>query len=94
MSTKYKITITKVEEVETTRKGDWVVVDRPPWNAKRLGEASNYEDRGEFLKRNPLDEVWGHAPDVVTTKQVETEVLVQTVDTLDLAAVIKAVNGI
>lgn len=93
---KYKITITKVEEVEAKEDGQWTIVEKRPWTEKELGNAisSAYGDGKEFVASNPLKEVRDYAPARVVSKQIETEVLKQTVESLDLAAVIKAVNGL
>jgi hypothetical protein len=89
----YKITITKLESIEVTRKGDWCVVDKRPWTEAELGEevANHYGNKAGFLEKNPLKEVRDYAP---SWKGVETKVLEQTVENIDLAAVIKAVNGL
>lgn len=93
---KYKITITKVESVELIERGEWTIVEERPWTEEELGveRSAKYGDWQEFLKQNPLKEVYGYAQGRSAIKEVETEVLKQTVETLDLSAVIKAINGI
>lgn len=93
---KYKITITKIEERTVTKRGEFTLVNERPWTEEELNKemASHYGDRQEFLKDNPLKKIRDYAPSWQGIEQVETEVLKQTVETLDLAAVIKAVNGI
>ncbi len=88
----YKITITKIEEVKATKEREYRVIDHRPWTQKELDDNVSYEPVEKFLERTPLKQVMGYAPEVETTKPVETEVLKQTVDELDLAAVIKAIN--
>jgi hypothetical protein len=91
----YRITITKVEEKQVTRRGEWTVVDKRPWTQKELSDscyAGTRED--DFLKSRPLKEVQGHAPDTTETREQEIEILKQNVETLDVASVIKAINGL
>ncbi len=91
----YRITITKIEEKKTARQGAWVTVESRPWAPKELdGSVYSGESNKQFLERNPLKEVKGYAPDIIATEEKEIEVLKQNVETLDLAAVIKAVNGL
>lgn len=91
----YKITITKTTERKTTMRGDYAVIDERPWTAKELSEErDNFQSTESFLERTPLRKVYGYQPDYEATETVETEVLKQTVDDLDLPAVIKAVNRI
>lgn len=93
---KYKITITKIETKTVTKRGDYTIIDKRPWTDAELSEAlsSHYGDRKDFLTKNPLKEVRNYAPSWQGVENEETEVLKQTVETLDLAAVIKAVNGL
>ncbi len=39
-------------------------------------------------------EGWGHTPEIKTVMDVTREIYAQNVDTLDLKAVIKAINGL
>jgi hypothetical protein len=91
---KYVVTIKEIEDVPHTERGSWTVIDKRPWTTHEMAEESGLHNTDRFLKDNPLKEVLGYAPDRETRKIVETELLRQTVETLDLAAVIKAVNGL
>ena len=91
---KYVITIREIEEVSAPEQGPYTVIDKRPWTPAELSNAAGFCDDKQFLKENPLKEIKGYAPDRQTVKTVETELLRQTVETLDLAAVIKAVNGL
>lgn len=93
---KYKITITKIESKAVRKRGEYTIVDRRPWTEKELGEATSriYGSDKEFLEKNPLKEVRDYAPSWDGFESEEVKVLEQTVETLDLAAVIKAVNGL
>lgn len=92
----YKITITKVETNAVTKRGDFTTVEKRPWTEKELNEemSSHYGDRATFLEKNPLKPVLDYAPSWQGIETVETKVLEQTVETLDLAAVIKAINNL
>lgn len=92
---KYKIAITKVEEVEATQRGEYTIIDTRPWTKNEIGQQNFFgQSENKWLEQNPLKEIRGYAPDRTIKKEQETEVLKQTVETLDLAAVIKAVNGL
>lgn len=92
---RYEITIKKIEEKPVTKRGEWTIVDKRPWTKEELSKesATSYSET-DFLKMNPLKEIRGYAPDWNGIEKSETEILKQTVDSLDLAAVIKAINGI
>lgn len=93
----YKITITRITDRKQLQKGDWTIVDQRPWTAEEVSEETRKmygESARDILKEKPLKQVYGYTPDREVVVNVETEVLKQTVETLDLAAVIKAVNGL
>ena len=52
-----------------------------------------YQSSKEFLETTPLKAVLGYAPDVEVEKTREAQIYRQTVDDLDITAVIAAVNG-
>lgn len=92
---KFKITITKIEEKTVTKRGEYTIIEKRPWTDEEIDKAAGaYGDFASFVEKNPLREIRDYAPNWQGIEQVETEVLKQTVETLDLAAVIKAVNGI
>ncbi len=75
--------------------GPWGVIETRPWTVEEFNKESEgfyARNLAEVLKEKPLKEVRGYLPsrDLVSTQ--ETEVLKQTVEELDLAAVIKAIN--
>ena len=90
----YEITIKKIEEVRVTKRGEHKVIDRVPWTNEAFAKEGVYGNANGFLERNPLREVYGYAPSYEGTEKRETEVLKQVVEELDLAAVIRAVNGL
>lgn len=91
----FKITITRIDTKKTVEMGVHTVIKEVPWTREDFrDERSSYQTPEEFLKTNPMHRVYGYAPSFETTKDVETKVLEQTVDALDLASVIRAVNGL
>ena len=88
----FKITITEIKATQATKRGEYGVLDRVPWTAETFAEEQIYGGREEFLKRCPLKEIFGYRPSYEDIERIETKILEQTVDELDLAAVIKAVN--
>lgn len=69
----YRISITKVEEKEVTKK-----------EYQKTADTGNERDNGA---------VYGYVP-YTTTERIETKVLDQVSDEIDLTKVIKAVNNI
>lgn len=96
MNTRYKIVITKVEDKITRKQGEWTVIEKRPWTQKEFNEETGrmYGTSEAFLEKNPLKSVYGYTPEREVTVQEEVKVLEQTVEAIDLAAVIKAVNNI
>ena len=90
----YQITIKKIETRTVTKRGDYTVIDKVPWDEATYVDERVYGTKEEFMRRTPLKEVRGYAPDWEGVETVETEILKQTVETLDLADVIKAINGL
>ncbi len=79
----FEIVITKVDEVEYISK-DW----------KKLFEYTEAEQKlSRFDGDTPRPEQYGYK-ETAAVKTVNTEILKQTVDAIDLVAVIKAINGI
>lgn len=92
----YEITITRIEsKVELKRSDSYETIDKIPWKEGELDDTSAYYGNPEkFLKENPLREVRGYPPAREVTVNTKTEVLKQTVNELNLAAVIKAINNL
>jgi hypothetical protein len=94
-SVKYRITITAISERTVTKKGAHTVIDERPWTMGDVdADLKYYQNPDEFVKSSPTKKVYGYAPDVQEVEKVETQILQQNVDTLDIPAVIKAVNGL
>lgn len=91
----YKITIEETKDVTILQQGAYVVVDRRPWTEKEINEASMsaYRER-PLVEKEPLKEIRGYAPsrEAVETKCVQ--IFQQVVATIDLGAVIKAINSL
>lgn len=90
----YKITIEKTETTSSVERGDWTIVKEVPWTHETLVSENVYGSKEKFLERQPTERVYGYAPDAVKKNTTTIKVLEQTVETLDLAAVIKAVNAL
>lgn len=85
----YKITITQAREVRFIKPKEWVQVgDEEVERDERW-----YGDKDKEPKTR-IKAVYGYSPEVETRKVEQRDVLVQEVDNLDLAAVIKAINGL
>lgn len=85
----YKITIEKVETVER-EKQVWVEL-----SADYRAELKKLHDSGVATSEQEIEYMRGGAyVPRIERERDSTTILQQTVDTLDLAAVIKAVNGL
>jgi len=86
----YEITIKKTEVVRKTVGNDWEQVGESDQPCDADGGRSRNETRNSD---KPVKyRVMGYTPEVEKNVEVETELLKQTVEELDLAAVIKAIN--
>ena len=85
----YEIIITKKTAEKSIEGHEWEVVGEEP--IEKDGELliAHHPD-GEIILRR----VYGYTPEIVKEREVERLILKQTVDDLDLAAVIKAINKI
>jgi len=94
----YEIIIKRTTTKTVTKRGEWTTIDQRPWTKEELEKAycddPNSRSQEQFLERSPMKEVYGYAPDVQAEQTESTEILKQTVDELDLPAVIKAINKI
>ena len=79
----YKITITETKLVTKTVGKDWEVI----------GEKVSDMKLPDNAPRVKMD-IMGYTPEIRKKVEVEVELLRQTVETLDLVKVIKAINGI
>lgn len=84
----YTITITKSERVKCTGGHEWTKVDTEEVARDELFRISADEPKTR------IKDVYGYTPTYDATKIETGEVFRQTVDTLDFAKVIKAINGL
>jgi len=92
----YTVTIKRVEEVTKEEEGKYCVLRHEYMDELKLSylpatEQKDWkkEDNGQFSKP-----VFGYAPTVRKTSQVETKLFEQTVEEIDIASVIVAINGL
>lgn len=90
----YKIVINRIEKEQVEERGEWRVIDKRPWTAAELSDAAPFAQTESFAAKNPLKEICGYTPSRTVTREIDVKVLEQTVETLDIAAVIKAINGL
>jgi len=85
----YVITITQVETVKATVRGQWTVVNERPYTNSEMNDAYTTKEGDPPLKRE-----YGYAPDREGEKEVFTKLFEQTLDQIDLPAIIIAANNI
>jgi len=90
----YRIVITKIETRTVKKRGAHEIIEERPWTKEEFSDETMYQGPDAFLKSNPLKRVYGYAPSWQGVETEETELLKQTVDELDVQAVIRAVNNI
>ena len=81
-----------IKETRTFRKivgGDYTVID-----TKEVPRDETYYRGSADEPKTRIAEVRGYTPEIEKTVEETREVLKQTVDTLDLQAVIKAINNL
>lgn len=93
---KYKVTIEEIEEVEVTERGEHTVIDERPWTESEVKEENRFgtQSAEKYVEKNPVKRIYGYAPDRKKIQENRREILVQTVNEMDVPAVIKAVNGL
>lgn len=84
----YKITVTKIEKLTVTRRGEWRVIDKRPYTQEEVTQFCAGADSTE------IKEVMGYTPDREVVEENEIEMLSQVVEDLDFTEVVKAVNQI
>lgn len=86
----FKITITETRNVTRKVGNEWKVIGQ-----KEVARETSIYDRGDKDEpKTRLTDEYGYTPVIEKTVAEEREVLKQEVDTLDLSAVIKAINGL
>lgn len=84
----YQITITKTQTVKCQKGHEWTTIGTK--EVKR--EASMFDPHRDDESLTRIEEVRGYTPWYESEEEKQVEILKQTVDELDLAAVIRAVN--
>ena len=82
----FTVTITETKGI-TVRDRKWAVID-----SKEVDRESHYYASDPEEPKTRIADVYGYTPEIETIVTKEVEILKQTVENLDLAAVIKAVN--
>lgn len=87
----YEITIKEIKSVTKVERGEHTVIEERPYTQKELDDANAFyrEHSAKEIKR-----IYGYAPDREVTSEVTSEIIKQRVESIDLVAVIKAINGI
>ena len=86
----YKITIKKTEIKETPAGSNWAVIgERLPGEEKLPEEEESRTERNALVLK-----VYGYTPPITKKEEQETEIYKQSVEDLDLSAVIIAINNL
>ncbi len=85
----FKITIEETKTVREIRGKEWVVVA-----TREVPRESQYYQAKKDEPQTRIEEVRGYSPEIEKEVEVTNTILVQEVDTLDLASVIKAINNL
>ncbi len=85
----YKITITETRTVKKICGKDWAVVGTK--EVER--EASFVAPMGADEPKTRIEEIRGYTPEIEKNVSETVEILSQSVETLNLPEVIKAING-
>ena len=84
----FKITIEETKTVKKVSGKEWAKIDTE--EVEREGRYA----MGENEPKTRIKDVMGYTPEIEKLVSVTREVLVQVVDDLDLAKVIKAINNL
>jgi hypothetical protein len=83
----YEITITERRDVKKLVGKDWAVV-----GTREVARNEGFYAGSDIEPKTRVESVHGYTPEIEKTISESREVLKQTVDVLDLSAVIKAIN--
>ena len=86
----YEIIIKKTETITKPCGKDWKVIEQRPVTKEDVENAFGAEESYD----GKMKDVYGYTPGIDKPIEEEREVLRQTVEELDLATVIKAVNNL
>lgn len=85
----YEITIKERREVKKLVGKEWAVI-----GTKEVPRDESFYRQDKDEPKTRIEDVRGYTPEIEKTVIEDREVLKQIVDTLDLAAVIRAINKI
>lgn len=91
----YKITITETKTVEKEEQGSYTTlkqeyISRDKYDSLPFSEQKDWkESEGQYIKG-----IYGYPPLRLVSKEVETKIYEQTVEDLNITAVIEAVNWV
>lgn len=83
----YEIIIKERRDVKKLFSKEWDII-----GTKEVDREVRFCSHGTGEPKTRIEEVRGYTPEIEKTVTEEREILKQTVDTLDLSAVIKAIN--
>lgn len=86
----YVVTVTRVEKVEVLKQGEWGVVETRLYTEEEMQTMGGDPERF----RGETKTIRGYPPDRVVTEDRVTNIYSQTLEQLDLAAVVAAINGL
>jgi len=89
MKTQYTVVITKKETVRKKSHRVWETLE-----TKEVPREHNFYSDDPKEPKTRIEQVRGWTPEIEQDEEVETKVLEQTVDSLDLSKVIKAINNL
>ena len=84
----YQITITETRDVKKIVGKDWDTIG----TKEVLRDITYLQDKTEPKTR--IEDVRGYTPEIEKTVSETRQILIQTVDEIDLPAVIKAINNL
>jgi hypothetical protein len=92
----FEITITEKTTVKKIGGREWKVVDKRPYTKEEYNNERYFLGSGnkEVTTPMPIKEVMGYTPEKEVEETVERQILKQSVESVDLQKVIKAINNI
>lgn len=93
---KYRVTIEQIENEEYTQRGAYTIIDRVPWPKEDVEQFAGMNRVGLVspMEKEPLKEIRGYAPDTQCVREKTTKIFEQTVGSIKIGSVIKAVNDL
>ncbi len=85
----YNIVITEKRTITAIAGKEWVKIGE-----KEVPRDEHYFSRNENEPKTRIEPIMGYSPEIEKQLSQERKLLDQTVDTLDMVSVIKAINGL